>query len=209
MVRFGLTVGKGSALWKWLKANKLRLVGQVSTAPTPKPTKLYMYDDTNIFLIPLLAKAVAGYVDGRWATWLKLLIRCPLAKHLSIAVFPSDDADCLDCEPGDATNAQAPAWVKRQRSRRKAGGKFDTKAPVLYTSAANGEALIAVCRKAGLVYGVDYLWWSAHYDPALGEHICNPKCYPGLQHTAHATQYTDHADRKSLDESICSPGFLS
>ena len=39
MVRFGLTVGKGSALWKWLKANKLRLVGQVSTAPAPKPPK--------------------------------------------------------------------------------------------------------------------------------------------------------------------------
>lgn len=176
----------------------------------PVNTKVYMYDNTNIFLIPRTAKAVAGYIDGRWQTYLKLLIRCPLAKHVSIAVFPQDNADVLDVEPGDASNAQAPAWVKRQRARRKAGVKYNTRLPMLYTAASNGEALIAVCTKAGLSYGVDYLWWSAHYNPTLGEHICNPKCYPGLKHTAHATQFTDHANNVSLDESVCTPAvFLS
>ena len=39
MIKFGLTVGKGSALYKWLKANRLRLVGKVSVVPKPKPPK--------------------------------------------------------------------------------------------------------------------------------------------------------------------------
>lgn len=202
----GLRAKVGSVLYKWLVANKDRLNGWFKH-PKP-PAKIYMYDDINISLIPVLAKAVAGYVDGKWQTYLKLLVRCPFAKHLSIAAFPGDDADCLDVEPGDASNVQAPAWVKRQRARRKQGAKSNTRLPVLYTSAGNGNALNDICKKAGLVYGVDYLWWSAHYNPALGEHVCGPQCYPGLRYTAHATQYTDHADSKNLDESVCLPGFF-
>ena len=214
ITKAGLRAKVGSVLYKWLVKNKNRLPGwfkrpKPSPKPSPKPTKIYMYDDINISLIPVLAKAVAGYVDGRWQTYLKLLVRCPFAKHLSIAVFPGDNADCLDCEPGDATNIQAPAWVKRQRALRKNGAKANTRLPVLYTSASNGNALNDVCKKAGLQYGVDYLWWSAHYSPTLGEHVCNPKCYPGLRYTAHATQYTDMADSKHLDESVCLPGFFS
>lgn len=208
----GLRAKVGSVLYKWLKANKDRLNGWFKKPRPPKPpvpTKVYMYDDINISLIPVLAKAVAGYVDGKWQTYLKLLVRCPFAKHLSIAVFPGDDADCLDVEPGDASNVQAPVWVKRQRARRKQGAKSNTRLPVLYTSAGNGNALNDICKKAGLVYGVDYLWWSAHYNAALGEHVCSPKCYPGLRYTAHATQYTDMADSKHLDESVCLPGFFS
>lgn len=193
--------------WVW---RNWRLHGVVPDPPKPKPkpTRIYMYDDVNISLIPRTAKAVAGYVDGRWQTWLKLKLRCPLAKRVSIAVFPTDDADCLDCEPGDAANAQAPTWVKRQLRRRKNGIRYDTSLPALYTSAANGEALISVCTKAGLRYGIDYLWWSAHYDPRWGTHICHPGCYPGIKHTAHATQFTDHAGGKSLDESICNSTFF-
>ena len=167
-----------------------------------------MFDDVSVSLIPRNAEAVAGYVNGKWATYPEVVRQFPHAHHLSIAVSASADADCLDVEPGDATNAQAPAWVKRQRSRRKAGAKSVTRLPVLYTAASNGEALIAACTKAGLAYGVDYLWWSAHYNQALGEHICNPKCYPGLRHTAHATQFTDHANNVSLDESVVTPGFF-
>ena len=177
--------------------------------PKPKPTVVFMYDDTNVSLIPRTARAAAGYVDGRWQTYLKLKIRCPLAKLVAIAVFPHDDADVLDVEPGDATNAQAPAWVKRQLARRRAGVKYATRLPVVYTSASNGPALIAVLTKAGLKYGVDYLWWSAHYDPKWGVHLCHPGCYPGVDHVAHATQYTDHADNKNLDESIVGAGFFA
>jgi hypothetical protein len=212
----GLRMAVGSVVYKWFLKNKDALYGWHKKAPKPvpkppkppAPTTLYMYDDINISLIPFFAKAVAGYVDGRWQTYLKLLIRCPFAKHMSIAVFPGDNADCLDCEPGDATNIQAPAWVKRQRALRRVGRKYQTRLPVLYTSAANGNALNDVCRKAGLEYGVDYLWWSAHYSPTLGKHFCGPKCYPGLRYEAHGTQYTDHANSKNLDLSILSPGWF-
>lgn len=209
MIRFGLTVAKGSPLAKWLKAHRLRLLGVLKTAPVPKPTKIYMYDDVSVNLIPRNARYVAAYVDGHWQTILKIKLRCPRAKIVSIAVFPQHDADCLDCEPGDATNAQAPAWVKRQRARRKAGAKCGTKLPWLYTSASNGNALNDTCRKAGLQLHVDYEWWSAHYNNALGEHFCNPTCYPGLRYTASATQFTDRANNVSLDESVCSPDLFT
>lgn len=189
----------GAGRWFWRRVWK----------PDPKPTKLYMYDDVNVLLIPRFAKYVAGYVDGGFLTWLKLKLLFPLAKKVSIAVFASDDADILDVEPRDAKNDQAAAWVKRQRARRRAGAKHVTRLPVVYTAASNGNALNDALHKAGLEIGKDYDWLSAHYDPHLGEHICNPKCYTGLRYTAAATQFTDHADNKNLDESVCSPEFFA
>lgn len=176
--------------------------------PKPKPVKMFMFDSVTISAIPRTARYAAGYIDGHWQTYLKLKLRCPRAKIVSIAVFPTDNADVLDCEPGDATNAQAPAWVKRQLSRRRMGVKYGTRLPWVYTSAANGEALIAVLRKAGLRIGVDYEWWSAHYDPKIGAHLCHPGCYPGVAHTAAVTQYTDHALGTNLDESLVSSSAL-
>ena len=190
---------RGSAGWKWAKTYLEPLARR--NKPKPKPVKLYMYDDVNLALIPKDAQAVAGYVGGRWPTYSRVVNGWPHAKHLSIAVTAGQDARCLDVETGDALISQAPAWVKRQHQR------GETR-PVLYTSAAWGERLINTCTAAGLKYGVDYLWWSAHYNPALGEHLCGPKCGFGLTHTAHATQFTDRALGRSLDESVCSPGFF-
>ena len=177
--------------------------------PPPEPKKLYMFDDINLKLIPANAVAVAGYIGGRWPTYPKVVTGWPHAKHLSIAVASGYDADCLDVETGDATIAVAPAWVKRQLALRKQGHRYNTPKPVLYTAASWGAELIAACTKAGLVYGKDYLWWSAHYNPVLGEHFCGPKCGFGIKNTAHATQFTDKAFGKSLDESVVSSGFFS
>lgn len=177
--------------------------------PKPKPAKVFMFDSVTISAIPRTARYVAGYVDGNWKTALKIKLRAPRAKIVTIAVFPQDNADVLDCEPGDATNAQAPAWLRRQLARRKAGVKYGTKLPAVYTSASNGPRLIAVLTKAGLKYGVDYFWWSAHYDPKWGAHFCHPGCFPGIDHVAHATQYTDHANNENLDESIVRSDFFS
>lgn len=198
------------AWWK----HYLRLLEKKQPAPTPPPpptpvTRLHMFDDVSLSLIPKNAEAVAGYVGGRWPNYPQAVSGWPHAKHLSIAVASSYDADCLDVEPGDATIAVAPAWVKRQIALRKQGHKYNTSKPVLYTSASWGAALIDACSKAGLRYGIDYRWWSAHYNPALGEHFCGPKCGYGLKHTAHATQFTDKAFGRSLDESVCSPGFFT
>ena len=170
-------------------------------APKPGPVQLFMYDDVNVSLIPKDAQAVAGYVGGRWPTYDKIVNGWPNAKHLSIAVTASQNARCLDVETGDALISQAPAWVKRQKAR-------GEKLPVLYTAVSWGQKLVDACTHAGLVYGKDYLWWSAHYNPALGKHFCGPKCGFGLKVTAHATQFTDKALGRSLDESICSVRFF-
>lgn len=204
----GLRAAVGSVLYKWLKKNKDRLHGWFKK-PKPKHTvtSILMYDDINVSLIPKDAKAIAGYTGGRWPTYAKVVAGWPHAKHVSIAVSSLYSADCLDVEPGDATIDQAAAWVKKQNLLW-ATEHHDVSRPVLYTSASWGQKLVDACSKAGLRYGKDYLWWSAHYDPARGKHLCGPKCGFGLKVQAHATQWTDKAFNRSLDESFCSPGFF-
>lgn len=207
----GLRVKVGSKFDKWLRRNfrALFVVAKRKHKPAPKPAvKVYMYDDINVDLIPKTAAAVAGYIGGRWPTYPKVQKGWPHAKHLSIAVASNYNADCLDVEPGDATIALAPAWVKKQLAIRKTGNGYNTTKPVVYTSASWGQKLVDALSASGLRYGIDYLWWSAHYDPSKGEHICSPKCGFGLKVTAHATQFTDLADGKHLDESLVLPGFF-
>jgi hypothetical protein len=167
-----------------------------------------MYDDVNVALIPPNAPAVAGYVGGRWPTYTKVVKGWPKAKHLSVAVSVIYNADALDVEPGDATPAQAAAWVKKQINLRKSGNGYNTPKAVVYTNASSGQALIDELEKAGLRYDQDFMWWSAHYDPAKGKHLCSPRCGFGIKVNAHATQFTDKALGKSLDESLVRPGFF-
>jgi len=196
--------------WKWLKwrkGNRTKPAPKPAPAPAPKPVTMLMFDDVNVSLIPKDAQAVAGYVDGHYMTWQKVLAGWPKAKKLMIAVFGQDNGDCLDVEPGDASIMQAPAWVKRQLAIWHTR-PHDVARPVVYTSASQMQSLVNKLGSNGLRYGQDYLLWSAHYDPARGQHLCSPKCGFGIKVTAHATQYTDHALGRSLDESICSPGFF-
>lgn len=203
----GFRVRVGSALYKWIVKNRDRLHGWFKRHPKPAPTSMLMFDDVNVSLIPKNAEAVAGYIDGHYQTWQKVRAGWPKAKKLPIAVFGQDKGDCLDVEPGDASISQAASWVKRQNLVW-ATSPHDVSRPVLYTSASQGQKLINACSKAGLKYGRDYLWWSAHYDPARGKHLCSSKCGFGIKQSAHATQFTDHANSVSLDESLCSPGFF-
>jgi hypothetical protein len=157
-----------------------------------------MYDDVKLALIPAQAEAVAGYVNGRWPTYNEVLRRWPKAKHLSIAVTAHADAECLDVEPGDATNRDAPAWVKRQLAR-------GVHRPVVYTSVSNTAQLLLVLAGAGIGRSQIRLW-TAHYSGR--PHLCGPGCGFGLKTTADATQWTDRASGKSLDESLCAPSFF-
>lgn len=199
----------GSVLYKWLVKNKARMRGWVKKPkPVSKPvTSIIMFDDINVGLIPKDAEAVAGYIGGKWPTYPRVVKDFPHARHLSVAVSALYNADCLDVEPGDAEISQAAIWVKRQNLLW-ATTQHDVSRPVLYTSASWGQKLVNACTAAGLKYGRDYFWWSAHYDPARGKHLCGPKCGFGLRVQAHATQYTDHALNRSLDESFCTPGFF-
>lgn len=167
----------------------------------PAPAPLEMYDDVNVSLIPVTAQAVAGYVDGRWPTYAQLAAKFPHAQHLvSIAVFAKDNADALDVEPGDATVAQAAGWVKRQKVR-------GLKHAIVYTSLSQAQTLVNALSSQGLSLGVDYLLWTAHYNGS--PHLCSPACGYGFKETAHATQWTDRAEGRSLDESLCSAEFFS
>lgn len=157
-----------------------------------------MYDDVSTALIPANAQAVAGYVNGKWPTYATVVKQWPNAHHLSIAVSASADADCLDVEAGDATNDQAPAWVKRQLGR-------GLKRPVVYTSVSNAQALLTTLARAGIKRS-DIRLWTAHYNGV--QHRCGPACGYGLQTTADATQYTDKALGRSLDATLCGPRFF-
>jgi hypothetical protein len=160
-----------------------------------------MYDSTNVGALPHGADAYAGYVEGLFPTFaaLKRQFTASGAHLLSIAVFASGDAECLDIEPGDATNAQAPGWVKRQLAR-------GAHRPCLYTSVGNMDALVTALGGAGISRAAVRLW-SAHY--GQGKHICGPATCGLTRHASDGTQWTDSALGRSLDESILLSDFFS
>lgn len=159
-----------------------------------------MYDTVTVDTVPANPPAVAGYVAGHWPTYEGLVLRFPKAKHLSIAVQADQNAQCLDVEPGDASNAQAPAWVERQLAR-------GVKRPVLYTSVSNWPALLATLHGAG-ISRQEIRIWSAHY--GRGKHICSGACNNfGFIGPADATQWTDTSLGRNLDESVCQDSFFN
>lgn len=175
-----------------------RGISWIVTKTSPKPAVLQpytMYDSITVANLPAGAKAYAGYVGGYWPTFFRLKALFLRRKVVSIAVNADEDADVLDIERGDATAAQASAWVKRQHMRGK-------KNPGVYTSLANAAALIDVLAKSGWRYGIDYQMWTAHYTGAA--HLCGPECGYGLTVHAHATQY---ASNPRYDTSLCTPHF--
>lgn len=161
-----------------------------------------MYDSVTVPEIPESAEAVAGYVDGQWQTYRELVVKFPKARKVSIAVSAQNDADCLDIEAQDATNAEAAAWVKRQWAR-------GIKRPILYTSVSNWKPLAAELRAAGIKrkpYGKSYHRWSAHYTET--PHRCGRSHgMPGWL-PAGATQWTNKALGRNLDASKCARSFF-
>lgn len=158
-----------------------------------------MFDDVTVDLIPSKAEAVAGYVGGNFTTWPAIVARFPHAHKLSIAVNTSEAARCLDVEPGDATPADAPAWLRRQQHRN------PHSIPVIYASISAMPEVVAAMGRAGIKRS-EYLLWSAHY--TFHEHICGPKTC-GFATKVDATQWTDSALGRSLDQSLLSPDFFS
>jgi hypothetical protein len=156
-----------------------------------------MYDSVTLNAIPPDAKAVAGYVGGRFLTYPTILVRWPKARHLSIAVASTQDAECLDVELGDAPPSLAPAWVKRQRAR-------GVVRPVVYTSVSGAQALVNLLEANGVPRQAIRLW-TAHYTHR--EHLCGPSCGFGLRGVADATQWTDKALGRNLDQSLTTRGF--
>jgi hypothetical protein len=157
-----------------------------------------MYDSVDVATVPYGAPAVAGYIGGHWPTYDALVKRCPRAKHLAIAIAADEGGDALDCEPGDATPDQVVGWVQRALRR-------GVKRPCVYTSVSNMQNLISVLGNAGIKREQVRLW-SAHYSGS--PHICGQQCGFGLTVPVDATQWTDKALGRNLDESLCASDFF-
>lgn len=181
------------------RASQVAYAERVLSRHAPTSHEIRMFDSVDLGQIPKDAPAVAGYTSGHWPTYPQLAKRWPHAHRLSIAVTASHDADCLDVEPGDATPGQAAAWVKRQHAR-------GIRRPVVYTSVSSAQNLIGRLSAAGIKRD-QYRLWTAHYTHKA--HRCSKACGYGLQSTADATQWTDKALGRNLDESLCGPGFFS
>ncbi len=165
-------------------------------APKPQPPapalRFTMFDaaNANTALPTTNPAAIAGYVNGAYQTFNALVKRFPKAKALSISVFSGGDARCLDIETGDATPADAPAWVRRQHAR-------GIKRPVVYANTSTMPAVIAALTASGIHRG-EYLVWTAHYTGVA--HI-----EPGSD----ATQYKNvEQGASNYDVSLCESYFL-
>lgn len=157
-----------------------------------------MFDNVNLSLLPPGAAAYAGYVDGRFKNFSQLQAKFPHAHLLSIAVFASDDADCLDVETGDATPSEAMVWVVRQFER-------GVKRPVLYANASTMRVIISLMDAAGIPRSTLRLW-SAHY--TKHPHFCGPHTCGEIPLDADGTQWTDVALGRSLDQSLMDDDFF-
>jgi hypothetical protein len=205
-----LKFAKGSLkLWQGVKARavkrthladgKIKLrqqqIKELEAKRAAGPT--VMYDSVDVGQIPADAPAVAGYVAGRFHTFPELEARFPRARRLSIAVASTQDADCLDIEPGDSRPELAPGWVKRQHAR-------GVKRPVVYASQSEMTAVVAALTAAGIPRS-GYRIWSAHF--TFRPHICSPAACGARGFTADATQWTDRALGRTLDQSLLHAGF--
>jgi hypothetical protein len=158
-----------------------------------------MFDAVDIDQIPDDASVVAGYVNGNFVTFNRLSAMFPNAHHLSIAVTAEADADALDVEPGDAVSGQVPAWYRRQKARGVAR-------PVIYASVSRMKTeILPVLKQAGITPS-DVRLWSAHYTHV--EHLCGPGSCGGMPVQADATQWTDRAQDRNLDQSVLAANFF-
>lgn len=158
-----------------------------------------MFDSVSVSEIPADATAAAGYVGGSWPTYEngELRERCPHARLVSIAVASRHNAECLDVEPGDATPADAPGWVRRQQAR-------GIERPAVYAAAGEMNAVLDALDAAG-IHPDEYRVWTAHV--GAGKHLCGPSTCGLIPVKAHATQWTWTSGGRNLDESVVRPAF--
>ena len=158
------------------------------------------FDDTNVNLLPSNTEYAAGYVDGRFANIAAIRSRFPkLLGLLSITVLGGKTvADCCDIETGDLVPAHGAQWIE---DRLKAGQKR----PCAYANRSTMPTVIALMRALGIkrsqvrLFVADYTGKPHRPVFMWGLKPCR----------ADACQYTDHADGRSLDESVCANDFFS
>jgi len=162
-----------------------------------------MFDTTLNDQFPAGAAAYAAYVDGGIGdqpNYAYITSAFPDAQHLSIALFPGDNADALDVEAGASAPSDVPGWYARQVQR----GIWR---PVVYASASTmNNAILPVLSQAGISRAGTRLW-TAHY--GAGEHICGPDTCGELSVGADGTQWTSSAMGLVLDQSLLVDDFFA
>lgn len=128
--------------------------------------------------------ALAGYDDGRFNNIAQIEREYPNHRHLAIAVFASDDGDCLDIETGDARPEDAPGWLRRQHARGIAR-------PWLYANESTWPLVTERLQQAGIARASFVKWVAVFNEQA------------NLQDDWDAHQYTDHWHQRNVDASVC------
>lgn len=164
------------------------------TAPSNVPTR-EQFDSVTLSVIPAHPAAVAGYLSGNFPTFSLLArafpgaVRVPVAIH-ALPVYPSlvGRMACLDIEPGDAVPSDAGAWVRGEI-------RIHVK-PCVYANLSTMPAVRASITAAGIARSGYFLW--------VADWTFSPHLDAGFD----ATQWTDHALSRNLDESTVTLAFL-
>jgi hypothetical protein len=165
-------------------------------------TGITMFDTALNDQFPDGAAAYAAYVDGgvgNQPNYAWIVAAFPKARHLSIALFASNNADALDVEQGAAAPAAIPGWYARQAAR-------GIERPVIYASVSTMESEILPVLAQASIPRMKTRLWTAHY--GLGEHICGPRTCGQLSVDADGTQWTSSALGKTLDQSLLRDDFF-
>jgi hypothetical protein len=162
-----------------------------ATVAAPQPT-VEMFDSVTVGTVPSNPRVVAGYIAGNWPTYGPLVRAFPRAIHVPVAIQGDESITgvrmaCLDSEPGDAPAGAVGDWDRREIEH---GVK-----PCDYGSLSNMPAIEASIRAAGVkrsqVFLFDADWTDTrHLDAGYD-----------------ATQWTDHALGRNLDESTVTYAF--
>jgi hypothetical protein len=193
-----VTVGCGSQHPKQAAGGSVSPPGWGAPAPksvldqTTAPIVTFsMYDDITLSLIPRDAIATAGYnPPSSWPTYSRLHAAFPAAHNVSIAISSDSRGECGDFEPGDMTPSEVGRWVRFDQ----AGGY---EKPCVYSSYYEYVHEIRPALTADGIKRSTIFEWDADY-------TYQPHLDPGFD----ATQFTDRALGRSLDESLVSRDFL-
>jgi hypothetical protein len=189
-----------NALTKYVvEADKIAVARHPSLMGAVASAHVFMYDDVTIDLLPGDADAVAGYVDNTYGrVWKEDVERYPhLASQqrvLSIATETTSVARIMDVEAGNPTSpGEAAAWVKKMHAH----GVYR---PGVYASESIMSEIVDAMDKVGLARA-EYVLWVADYNGLANGLALLAKGYD-------ACQFTDKADDRSLDESVCRVDFF-
>lgn len=147
-----------------------------------------MRDSTTASDIPADTPAVAYYIDGAFAWPEEALDRFDAVPALPITVNPAHNiGQFLDCESGDATPGQCPAWVQMRRT---SGAR-----PGVYCNRSTWPVVQAAFARANVAQPD---WWIADW---TGQ----PHAIPGaaiVQYSDPSTSGGHFDDSEVFDESL-------